>query len=378
MKNPVKERIKMLFTNPSKSMKKLIYLALVPACLALVYLFGVQVVYAETNPKAPGNLPTNQGVTEYRVNQARPELTISKPNDDSKQALPDTKKESEAPLRLIDNVELGENPLVFIDGKEYSAEILTRISPACMSMAKFSPGKAEISTRKNQIEYATKAEIKTAKIRRQIKAKGKFYSRYPVTINGHKRDEILVRFGSHFTEGSFPVGYRIALSMNGKIFSEKEALEMEGNYAYNMTGINYRYIKEEPELFSKYGDEYDLILQFKSADTGLKSQRSGMIPGSSKITSQSGDEKFEYRATDSVAYSGNNQFITLFGNAEIINGRRSTVAGDKIRFDAKARTAIVQNARVTFQGKKKTIEGALIKVDIDKGTYEMLSGTPEF
>ncbi|TKC07550.1 M56 family metallopeptidase [Pedobacter frigoris] len=47
VKSPLKARIEMLFTNQSKNMKKLAYLLTVPACLALGWLFAVQVVYAE-------------------------------------------------------------------------------------------------------------------------------------------------------------------------------------------------------------------------------------------------------------------------------------------------------------------------------------------
>jgi len=378
VKNPVKERIKMLFTNQSKNMKKLTYLSFVPAGLALLWLFGVQIVYAEIKASAADNLSISQKLAVPRSIPLSAALTGGKEAAFSKQPLPATKEEPDAQVRLIDNVELGENPAVFIDGKEYPCEILTRISPACMSLGKFSYRKAEISTWKNEITYATKAEIETAKIRIRMKAQGRFYSRYPVTLYGHKQDEILVRFGTSFAQASFPKGYRIALSIDGEIFSEKQALKMSGNPAYNVTGINYGYTKDDPELFSKYGDQYDLILQFENEDINTTRQRPGVTRGSSTVISESGDEKFEYRATDSVVYSKDKQYITLFGNAKIINGKRSTLNGDKIQFDAKTRTAIVQNASVTFQGRKNAVECALLKIDIDQGTYEVLSGMPDF
>lgn len=378
VKNPVKERIKMLFTNPSKNMKKLTYLTLVPAGLALVGLFGVQVVYAESKInliKAFKDQPQRQ---EPALHSGPAKMAGEKAPLGEKQALPEIKEKSEAPLRLIDNVDLGENPLVVIDGKEYPAEILTRISPACMSSGTFSNGKAEIKTWKNQITYASDAEIETAKVRRKTKAIGRFYNRYPVTIGGHKRDEILVRFGTTFTEAAFPVGYKIALLIDGKIISEKEALKMNGNPGYHASGVDYKYAKDEPELFSKYGGQYDLILQFGNEDASANKAEPELTRGAATVITESMFEKFEYRATDSTSYSADKRYLTLFGNAHIINGKRSTLKGDKIRFDAKTRTAIVQNARVTFQGKEKTVEGALLKVDIDHGTYEVLKGTPDF
>jgi len=46
VKNPVKERIKMLFHSKSKNMKKLMYLLVLPVVAGLFWLFAVQVVYA--------------------------------------------------------------------------------------------------------------------------------------------------------------------------------------------------------------------------------------------------------------------------------------------------------------------------------------------
>ena len=48
VKNPIKERIEMLFNPKSKSMKKLVYLFALPAVIVLFWLFAVEVVYAET------------------------------------------------------------------------------------------------------------------------------------------------------------------------------------------------------------------------------------------------------------------------------------------------------------------------------------------
>ncbi|SDG24044.1 Signal transducer regulating beta-lactamase production, contains metallopeptidase domain [Pedobacter terrae] len=47
VKSPIKDRIKMLFTAKSKKMKKLTYLFAIPVALGLIWLFAVQVVYAQ-------------------------------------------------------------------------------------------------------------------------------------------------------------------------------------------------------------------------------------------------------------------------------------------------------------------------------------------
>lgn len=48
VKSPVKERIKMLFNSKSKKMKKLSYLLALPIVFCLVWMFAVEVVYAQT------------------------------------------------------------------------------------------------------------------------------------------------------------------------------------------------------------------------------------------------------------------------------------------------------------------------------------------
>lgn len=59
VKSPIKDRIKMLFHSKSKNMKKLIYLLAIPVAVALLWLFAVQVVYAQieaSNKKDDKNL----------------------------------------------------------------------------------------------------------------------------------------------------------------------------------------------------------------------------------------------------------------------------------------------------------------------------------
>lgn len=47
VKSPIKDRIKMLFHAKSKNMKKLMYLLAIPVVMGLIWLFAVQVVYAQ-------------------------------------------------------------------------------------------------------------------------------------------------------------------------------------------------------------------------------------------------------------------------------------------------------------------------------------------
>ncbi|MDQ1140270.1 M56 family metallopeptidase [Pedobacter agri] len=51
VKSPIKDRIKMLFNSKSKNMKKLTYLLALPVVFGLVWLFAVEVVYAQSETK---------------------------------------------------------------------------------------------------------------------------------------------------------------------------------------------------------------------------------------------------------------------------------------------------------------------------------------
>ncbi|WP_316801021.1 M56 family metallopeptidase [Pedobacter frigidisoli] len=50
VKSPVKDRIKMLFNSKSKKMKKLSYLLVLPVVAGLVWMFAVELVYAQKSP----------------------------------------------------------------------------------------------------------------------------------------------------------------------------------------------------------------------------------------------------------------------------------------------------------------------------------------
>jgi hypothetical protein len=376
VKNPVKERIKMLFTNQSKNMKKLTYLTLLPAGLALLWLFGIQIVYAESKASFVNPFRVQQPATALPAVPTAAKVAERKDQLNRKQQLPETIADPESPVRLVDNVILGDDPLVIIDGKKYTAEILNRISPACVKMIRFSADKADITTINSRIEYATKSEVETAKIRKRMKAQGKFYNRYRVTINGRKYDEIMVKMANSFSEAPFQVGYRIALFIDGKLITEKEAFKLPGNYAYDKTSIEYGYTDDDKDLFSKYGDKYDLVMQFTSkADTS--EQKAKVKRGAVSNISADYYGRFEYSAKDSTAYSKDKRYVTLFGDAQIHN-EHWVIKADKIKFDSKTRTLTAQNVNFTFKDKKTPVEAAFVKIDVDKGTYEVLSGTPDF
>jgi len=263
VKNPLKARIKMLFINQSKNMNKLTYLSLIPAGLALVWSFSVKVVYAQGKPSQK---ETVKAITESLsspspiVSGALSGESISEPIRPSPIT---TEEAADTPVRLVDHAMLGDDPWVIIDGKKYTAEILTKISPSCIKQSRLSVDKAVITTINNRVEYATKAEIATARIRKRMKGNGKFYSRYPVTINGHKHDEILIRTDGASSEASFPVGYRAMLLIEGKVYTETEAKALPTSMALNITGLRYRYADDDPEVKSLCGEKCDVLIEVK-------------------------------------------------------------------------------------------------------------------
>lgn len=68
VKSPIKDRIKMLFNAKSKKMKKLTYILVIPVVMGLIWLFAIQIVYAQV-PKEENKPSKNfdEGILKGKV-----------------------------------------------------------------------------------------------------------------------------------------------------------------------------------------------------------------------------------------------------------------------------------------------------------------------
>ncbi len=140
-------------------------------------------------------------------------------------------------VSIIDGLErMGANPLVLIDGKEYSKDILYKISDRDLSgLSSFSAndgngeygekgkdGVVVIKTRNGQINYLTKLEREN--LLKLAAAKGKFFSRVTLTKeDGSKYDMVRLHRTVGGTAGAWtPVNGKVAVIINGKLYNERD------------------------------------------------------------------------------------------------------------------------------------------------------------
>lgn len=380
VQNPVKERIKMLFTNQSTNMKKLTYLAVLPMGLALTWTFAVQVVYANdktTLPKRQFNKPMAEpaGIPAEPAKTGN-ELTYNAPHPDKRQ--PDT-------LRMIDNPSLGKNPEVIIDGKSYDAGILTKISPRCTKSAITYGNRIEITTVNNKIEYATAIDRQNVRARNKAKALGKFYVRYPVkNQDGSSYDEIRIK--TELTSGSvgLPKDSKLLLIIDGKQYSEVQAKMLTAEQFSGLNTIRTTDIVNS-DLKAIYGTKYQALIEISGSKKDAASDTISFKPPSDQdkvfrrpIGMEIDDAygKFSYSAQDSTVYQEGLKYVTLYGAVKM-NSEALEISADKIKFNGTTHIALARNVSFLRKGKKEAIKAQFVRFDMHNGSYEILPSIKE-
>lgn len=232
VKNPLKERMKMLFTNPSKNMKKLSYLPSLPAGLGLIWLFGVQVVYAEVSVslKPVSELVVVKAGDRVKIEALKAGNGVSRsktiaangPIRNIEMHLLERGMQNDT-LRLVGRL-LGKHPEVTIDDQNYDEDVLTWISPKCIKSFSTGANSIVIKTRANKVERASKIDIENAKISIAQEGNKKFFIRYPQKEEDGKHYEIAkVQFGGTMGTSTIPKGGSVLILINGKKYSESEA-----------------------------------------------------------------------------------------------------------------------------------------------------------
>ncbi|MES2456516.1 MAG: M56 family metallopeptidase [Bacteroidota bacterium] len=275
VQNPLKGRIKMLFTNPSKNTRKFMYLAALPIGLGLVWTFAVQVVYA--------SLPVaTQKQTESRTSapkQTPPERTETalKPVGTEKAnlpaAVPFKELEVKKPVELTDTLwmldyrKINRNAEVYIDGKLYDIDILTKISPSCMVSSSYD-GKYKITTKDNKIEYATKTDRENALTRDKARASAKPYIRYTQKGQSGKRYDYIEITTKGGSGGGVSVdrGKKLLLIYEGKQYSERQFKALTNDQLIDRSMSFGSFNEADAELTAKYGKGYGAKIEISKPE----------------------------------------------------------------------------------------------------------------
>lgn len=381
VQNPVKERIKMLFTNQSTNMKKLTYLAVLPIGLALTWTFAVQVVYANDKMNSP-----KQQFNKLVAEPAEIPLEPAKTNNELKdEELPAGKPQTDS-LRMIDNPSLGKNPEVVIDGKTYDAGILTKISPRCTKKVTTYVGRIEITTENNRIEYATPIDRQNVRARNKARSLGKFYVRYPVkNQDGTLYDEVWVKLETSSGSVGLPTGSKILLLIDGKPYSEQQAKNLSAAEFKGLTIMLSRDINANEELKARYGKKYQALIEISRSekdavsDTTAFKLKSGQNRIFRKPMGMEVDDaygKFSYSAQDSTIYQEGLKYVTLYGGVKM-NSEALEISADKIKFNGTTHIALARNVSFTKKGNKEPIKAPFVRFDMHKGSYEILASIKE-
>ncbi|WP_316805860.1 M56 family metallopeptidase [Pedobacter agri] len=134
VKSPIKDRIKMLFNSKSKNMKKLTYLLALPVALGLVWLFAVEIVYAQSvSKKDVSSQDSSKNKVPKYHELALPNVKQTDPYFTSKEYL-ELKEISELAIGKTLNGIINENyksksKIGFDDGKLFKSQGITYILP---------------------------------------------------------------------------------------------------------------------------------------------------------------------------------------------------------------------------------------------------------
>lgn len=389
VRNPLKGRIRMLFSNPSKNRKKLMYLAALPIGLALIWTFAVQVVYAnipdstkkqrpEQTSKPTPFKPVHVGKAARKVIPIK-ELKIKKP---APLATPsDT-------LWMVASRNHNRYSEVIIDGKPYAIDILTKISPSCLKSIIYGRGKIDITTKNNKIEYATKIDKENAIARDKARASDKLYIRYAQkNQDGSRYDYIEITTKGGAGGGvSLDKGKKLLLIYEGKQYSERKFKALTNDQLINRGMRFSSFDKPKEEINVKYGKGYGSMIEIFEPEDTIPSDTISLRPqsGQKKIfrrpTGFEVDDaygKFTYSAQDSTIYTRGLGDVMLYGNVKMENDQLS-IKADKISFNHTDHTAVAKNASFTKKGKPEIKDARFVKFNLRAGTYEVFQELKDF
>ncbi|TCD03436.1 M56 family metallopeptidase [Pedobacter psychroterrae] len=365
VRNPLKGRIKMLFTNQSKNMKKLTYLAVLPVGLALTWAFTVQVVYASLPDEA-----IQQTLVAPSDNEAAPLQTTT-----SQEVIKTEKPEvSDAPadtLWMIDYPSLGKYSEVVINGKSYGPNILTKMSPGGIKSIKGSDsGRLEITTWGDKLEYATEIDKENVRTRNKAMA-GKFYARYrKKSQDGSRYDYAEIKVpGSGGGGVSIDKGKKLLLVYEGRQYSERKFKALTADQ-FRKRAMTFRSTDEEIAI--KYGKGYGSMIEVFSVRDIV-----GYEPQPFRdLNNADAGSKLSYQVKDSIWLSDDKKNSTLFGGVKITHGKLNITA-DKAKTEDAGQIVYAKNVSFTSELHHNPVTASFMKFNLKDGTYQIIKHIPD-
>lgn len=233
--HPIQLRIHQLFNQYSNPMKKLFYILVLPVVVFACQQFGMP----------------------HEADFALPGTPMANAKHDS----PDS-------LRTKGG-NLGENPVVMIDGKKYPASILKRINPWKVSSSSTnrsfgSDGSIEIETKNGDFSFDSHEQWLSIMAIEHIPG-DQFFIRMSIVGEDNKKQDYLQMGYNTKTHGSMTVdpGEQVTYIINEKVLSEQEVIDLDRSVTLN---LNMIMVNKNPtkEIQDKYGSEIIKVMKMDS------------------------------------------------------------------------------------------------------------------
>ncbi|WP_316817051.1 M56 family metallopeptidase [Pedobacter nyackensis] len=359
VKNPVKERIKILFTNPSNNMKKIFYLLSLPVCLILFWVFSVQVVYAEIK----------QDVSDLKVRTVNPSGKF---------------------IEIVKGQAAGPSGVEEVD-------VVVVKSPRGKVLKMVLSNDYEIKFVVNGVVYTfeqalnfDKTFISTLSENRAV-GSGRYYS-----IPGVKKNDRIFWFGKEPALSDETLKTRIAI----KKYEGKTVFGKVSGYTYTSDGkrmSGFTIKRESGDVLKAYvnplfavqvnkqlkiGDDIKInaFNAFFSSECNCEVIGSGTYVKNGKVifdrdrfvvddrgegvkTNYRTLAKIEYQASDSVKYSKDRKIVDLYGSAKL-NLDSLTLEADHVRINNYTKIVTAFNGKMTSRYSSWKLNADTIRYDL--------------
>ncbi|MDN3585474.1 M56 family metallopeptidase [Pedobacter aquatilis] len=376
VKSPVKERIKMLFNSKSKEMKKLIYLLALPIVFCLVWVFAVQVVYAQTKQNTTVDIQPAAEIGEIIKGKV---VKVEKISVGVFFELSANGKTYPIEANSFSNrIKIGDQVVVYISSTinklvvaDKKGRVIRKLDYPVYMLSKITDfdGKVifESKSEKHAFGYeVNKARFATSKIK-SIKKNSNGTLNKIVLNDG----TFTINFdlnGQNMKQDKFKIGDEVVVKFIGEKTIAKN--EYSSSKLIVMYAQSKKYELKNEALFNRF---YQKDGRQKVAAIKLQSKSE-----SSRVNNLKQEdleiEGIRYSAEDSVRFSKDKSVILLFGQAKL-TFKDLVLDADEITFNQKDNTGLAKNLVLTNKSGTK-IKGSNAKFNLN-GNVEIWQNVGE-
>jgi len=343
VKSPVKDRIKMLFDSKSKGIKRLSYLLALPVLACLVWIFAVQVVYAQKEKiKADRN---SLGKRFYKGTLKGKVIKIEKERIGyTLDLLTAEKTYSIEANRFNRKIKVGDQLVVDINGRMDSLKIMGKNGEIIYQLNKPVFHASKVIASNGKLIYERRLDLEEETLSYKIDKKGSAMSdsiSRPQIIS-YSRIRGDVKNKITYMEGA-------VMKINNDLV-KAESVEWDGST--NTLTANAATIKDHKgNIATVHLAIFDLDRGSYTTYSGDEDVKDLKNKGEARNLEVGSAPKVEYNAKDSVKLSKDRSVVYLFGDAEL-SYQNIKLSGSTIIYNQKTNSAQINNAVLTDKKNK--------------------------